>query len=189
MAVGYVPSAWCSDGLLVLLAQEGPQGVSPAGEASLHVPAASDAACILPGWGGMCPEEGPCAASDSLRMLEPPTLASSAKGKICHLQAPEVVLPLPQGTRPTLLSWLVLSRLRELSRGSCGCSLSPFSPAGSLLLLFGCWAACVMFPSWRAEPCIEGPSHAVWLRAPQPVAPVTPNHEAREGAVPLGWED
>ena len=56
----------------------------------------------------MCPEEeGPCAASDSLRMLEPPTLAFSAKGKICYLQAPEVVLPLPPGTRPTLLSWLV----------------------------------------------------------------------------------
>ena len=72
------------------------------------MPAASDADFILSAWGGMCPEEeGPCAASDSLRMLEPPTLAFSAKGKICYLQAPEVVLPLPPGTRPTLLSWLV----------------------------------------------------------------------------------
>lgn len=154
MAVGYVPSAWCSDGLLVLLAQEGPQGVSPAGEASLHMPAASDAGCILPGWGGVCPEEGPCAASDSLRMLEPPTLAFSAKGKIGHLQAPEVVLPLPQGTRAALLPWLV-------RRGSAAllCLLS--LPLAAFCSSLGAWAACVMFPLWRAEPCIEGPPHVV----------------------------
>ena len=70
------------------------------------MPAASDADFILSAWGGLCPEEGPCAASDSLGTLELPTLAFSAEGQICHLQASEVVLPLPPGTRPTLLLWL-----------------------------------------------------------------------------------
>ena len=71
------------------------------------MPTASDSEFTLSVCGRMCPEhEGPCPASNILRILEPPAHMFSAKGKICHLQATEVVLPLPLGARLTLLSWL-----------------------------------------------------------------------------------
>ena len=46
-----------------------------------------------------------------------------------------------------------------------------------------------MFPSWQAEPRIEGPPYVVYVaqRAPSH-GPCTLNHEDREGAVPFKAE-
>lgn len=92
-----------------------------------------------------------------------------SQGKTCHLQASEVVLPLPprdQADPP-----VVAPCLRELSRGSRGSSLSLFSPAGRRAApLFGYLGVrgCDVSFGGQAEPCIEGPPYVVYVaqRAP-----------------------
>ena len=110
--------------------------------------------------------------------------------KVCHLEAAEVVLPHPQGAgRPSCPGLPVVPQgaaqtilqvcsVSFLSSWPCSRSLLP------CLSTLGAWAACVRFPLWQGEPCVEGPPCAVYGSESPPRGPCALNHEGRGGAVP-----